>query len=34
MRDRLAAVDGELVTDSSPGQGTRLIVTIPLEAEG
>jgi two-component system sensor histidine kinase UhpB len=22
MRDRLAAVDGELVTDSSPGHGT------------
>jgi signal transduction histidine kinase len=34
MRDRLAAVDGELETISSPGQGTRLIVTIPLEAEG
>ena len=33
MRDRLAAVDGELVTLSIPGKGTRLIVTIPLEAE-
>ena len=33
MRDRLAAVDGELVTLSSPGKGTRLIVTIPLIAE-
>jgi signal transduction histidine kinase len=33
MRDRLAAVDGELVTHSSPGRGTRLIVTIPLEAK-
>ena len=30
MRDRLAAVDGKLVTLSSPGKGTRLIVTIPL----
>ena len=34
MRDRLAAVDGELQTLSSPGRGTRVIVTIPLEAEG
>jgi signal transduction histidine kinase len=34
MRDRLAAVDGELVTHSSPGRGTRLTVTIPLETEG
>jgi signal transduction histidine kinase len=32
MRDRLAAVDGELATISSPGHGTRLIVTIPLGA--
>jgi signal transduction histidine kinase len=31
MRDRLAAVDGELLTISSPGHGTRLIVTIPVE---
>ena len=31
MRDRLAAVDGELATHSSPGKGTRLIVTIPLD---
>ena len=30
MRDRLAAVDGELLTLSSPGRGTRVIVTIPL----
>jgi signal transduction histidine kinase len=29
MRDRLAAVDGELATISSPGHGTRVIVTIP-----
>jgi signal transduction histidine kinase len=28
MRDRLAAVDGELVTHSRPGHGTRLIVTL------
>jgi len=34
MRDRLAAVDGELATISSPGRGTRLIVTIPLATEG
>jgi signal transduction histidine kinase len=33
MRDRLAAVDGELLTLSSPGRGTRVIVTIPLAAE-
>jgi signal transduction histidine kinase len=33
MRDRLAAVDGELVTLSSPGKGTRLIVTIPIRRE-
>jgi signal transduction histidine kinase len=33
MRDRLAAIDGELATHSSPGRGTRLIVTIPLQAE-
>jgi signal transduction histidine kinase len=31
MRDRLSAVAGELVTDSSPGKGTRVCVTIPLE---
>ena len=33
MRDRLAAVDGELATISSPGHGTRLIVTIPHDAD-
>jgi signal transduction histidine kinase len=33
LRDRLAAVDGPLETVSSPGHGTRLIVTILLEAE-
>jgi signal transduction histidine kinase len=31
MRDRLAAVDGEMRTDSSPGRGTRVIVTFPAE---
>jgi signal transduction histidine kinase len=31
MRDRLAAVDGEIVTQSSPGRGTRLVVTISLD---
>ena len=30
MRDRLSAVAGKLVTDSSPGKGTRIVVTIPL----
>ena len=30
MRDRLSAVDGELTTVSSPGAGTRLIITIPV----
>jgi signal transduction histidine kinase len=34
MRDRLAAVRGELETRSSPGRGTRLIVTIPLDSTG
>jgi two-component system, NarL family, sensor histidine kinase UhpB len=29
MRDRLAAVDGTVATISSPGHGTRVIVTIP-----
>jgi signal transduction histidine kinase len=32
MRDRLAAVGGQLAMHSSPGHGTRLIATIPLEA--
>ncbi len=30
MRDRLAAVGGELAITSSPGQGTRLMATIPV----
>ena len=30
MRDRLAAVAGELATVSSPGKGARIVVTIPL----
>jgi len=30
MRDRLSAVSGQLATVSSPGQGTRIIITIPL----
>jgi signal transduction histidine kinase len=33
MRDRLAAVDGELAIVSSPGHGTRVIGTIPLGTE-
>jgi signal transduction histidine kinase len=32
MRDRLAAVGGELATISSPRKGTRIVVTIPLLA--
>jgi len=31
MRDRLAAVSGELAITSSPGRGTRVAATIPLE---
>jgi signal transduction histidine kinase len=30
MRDRVAAVAGELATVSSPGRGTRVVATIPL----
>ena len=33
MRDRLAAVSGELAITSSPGRGTRVTATIPLGAE-
>ena len=33
MRDRLAAVGGELAIVSSPGQGTRVVGRIPLAAE-
>jgi signal transduction histidine kinase len=29
MADRVGTLDGELVVDSPPGQGTRLVVTIP-----
>jgi signal transduction histidine kinase len=29
LRDRLAAVDGELMVDSSPGRGTRVVARIP-----
>jgi signal transduction histidine kinase len=32
MRDRLAAVGGELMIVSSPGHGTRIVGTIPLGA--
>jgi signal transduction histidine kinase len=31
MRDRLSAVGGELVTESSPGRGARIVLTIPLD---
>ena len=33
MRDRMAAVSGELAITSSPGRGTRVTATIPLHAE-
>jgi signal transduction histidine kinase len=29
VRDRVSALDGEVAIDSPPGQGTRLVVTIP-----
>ena len=32
MRDRLAAVSGELEITSTPGHGTRVTATIPLPA--
>jgi signal transduction histidine kinase len=31
MRDRLSAVGGELATESSPGRGARVVITIPLD---
>jgi signal transduction histidine kinase len=31
MRDRLSAVGGELETESSPGRGARIVITIPLD---
>jgi signal transduction histidine kinase len=33
MRDRLAAVGGRIAIVTSPGQGTRVVVTIPLEKQ-
>jgi signal transduction histidine kinase len=33
MRDRLAAVGGELTITSSPGRGTRVCASIPIPAE-
>jgi signal transduction histidine kinase len=33
MRDRVAAVGGEVRIESRPGHGTRVSATIPLEAE-
>jgi signal transduction histidine kinase len=32
MNDRVEAVGGRLVIDSSPGHGTRVLVTVPLSA--
>jgi signal transduction histidine kinase len=32
MRDRLSAVGGELATESSPGRGARIVITIPLDS--
>jgi signal transduction histidine kinase len=34
LQDRLAVVDGVLVVDSPPGEGTRLEATIPSPGEG
>jgi signal transduction histidine kinase len=34
MRDRLAAVGGELAVSSSPGRGTRITASIPLGSNG
>jgi two-component system sensor histidine kinase DesK len=34
LRDRLATHNAELVVDSSPGAGTRVAATIPLEDDG
>ena len=31
MRDRLSAVGGGLATESSPGRGARIVITIPLD---
>jgi len=31
MRERVAAVGGDLTIFSTPGQGTRLRVTLPLD---
>jgi len=29
MADRVGALDGEIVIDSPPGRGTRLVVRVP-----
>jgi signal transduction histidine kinase len=31
MRDRLSAVGGDLATESSPGRGARIVITIPFD---
>jgi signal transduction histidine kinase len=34
MRKRLAELGGELVVTSSPGEGTRVLATIPTNGQG
>ena len=34
MRERVAALEGELTIDAAPGRGTRITVRIPLTCEG
>jgi signal transduction histidine kinase len=33
MRERVAALKGQLALDASPGKGTQITVRIPLAAE-
>jgi signal transduction histidine kinase len=34
MQDRLTQLGGQLIVESSPGQGTTLAVQIPTEVKG